>query len=483
MRIAAYCRVSTEKEEQLSSLANQKEFFEQYAKNNSATLVEIYADEGISGKSMANRDAFVQMLADSQNDKFDCVVVKDISRFSRNTQDFLYGVRTLKANGVDVRFLSNNQTVLGESEFVLTVFAALAQEESSNLSKRVIFGKKQNAKKGRVPNIVYGYNKIDTFTLEINPEESAVVRLIYKWYIEGTGTRRIAIMLNEMGIPTKKNVKWLPKTVRRFLQNPIYTGRMVNNKSVTKDFISGTRQMLPEEDWYIHERPELRIISDEDYELVQKMIVERQEQYKNVTPGNRYSGRHIFSNLIKCGECGKSFTAKVYKWTNTYVKYRCAMHNNCGNIICTNKVTIDEKELLEEVKRYLLSIIDDRTAFAYNVMEQCEKSNEDVNVTHLNKAKENLEKRREKFKDMYAEELIDIKELKKEFAATSEGLERIALELEGLKQTQNRTNNIDNMETYIEKILMQKQFTNEDMRAIIDRIIVSPDNSVEVYLK
>lgn len=89
-------------------------------------------------------------------------------------------MRTLKSNGVDVRFLSSNQTVIGESEFVLTVFAALAQEESSNLSKRVIFGKKQNAKKGRVPNCVYGYDKIDTFTLEINHEESAVVRLIYK---------------------------------------------------------------------------------------------------------------------------------------------------------------------------------------------------------------------------------------------------------------------------------------------------------------
>ena len=133
MRIAAYCRVSTEKEEQLSSLENQKEFFEQYAERNGDTLVEIYADEGISGKSMAKRDAFLRMLAESENGGFDCVVVKDISRFSRNTQDFLYGVRTLKANGVDVRFLSNNQTVIGESEFVLTVFAALAQEESSNL--------------------------------------------------------------------------------------------------------------------------------------------------------------------------------------------------------------------------------------------------------------------------------------------------------------------------------------------------------------
>ena len=165
MRMAAYCRVSTEKEEQLSSLENQREFFEQYADKEGDTLVKIYADEGISGKSMNKREAFTQLLEDSQTGAFDYVAVKDISRFARNTSDFLYGIRTLRSNGVDVRFLSNNQTVIGESEFVLTVFAALAQEESSNLSKRVIFGKRQNAKKGRVPNVVYGYNKIDTYTL------------------------------------------------------------------------------------------------------------------------------------------------------------------------------------------------------------------------------------------------------------------------------------------------------------------------------
>ena len=483
MRIAAYCRVSTEKEEQLSSLENQKEFFEQYAKKNGDVLVEIYADEGISGKSMAKRDAFKRMLADSEHDKFDCVVVKDISRFSRNTQDFLYGVRTLKSNGTDVKFLSNNQTVIGESEFVLTVFAALAQEESSNLSKRVIFGKKQNAKKGRVPNCVYGYDKIDTFTLKINPEESAVVKLIYKWYISGDGARRITVKLNEMGFSTKKNTKWISKTVRRILQNPIYTGRMVNNKSVTKDFISGTRQTLPENEWYVHERPELRIISDEDFDLVQKKLSERQEQYKNDNPGNRYSGRHIFSNLIKCGECGKSFTARVYKWKNTYVRYRCAMHSNGGYAVCTNNVTIDENRLSDEVKRYLLSIIDDRKAFADKLIEQYEQSNENVDVTHLNKAREKLEKRKIRFKEMYAEGIIGMDELKNECSSIDEGLKNIDKELDGFRQTQERIENIDDMANNIEKMLMQNEFSNDDMRSIIEKIVVYPDKSVEVCMK
>ena len=482
-RMAAYCRVSTDKEEQLSSLENQREFFEQYASKQGDTLVKLYADEGISGKSMSRRDAFLRMLDESETDIFDYVAVKDVSRFARNTSDFLYGIRKLKENGVDVIFISGNQTVIGESEFVLTIFAALAQEESANLSKRVIFGKRQNAKKGRVPNCVYGYDKIDTFTMAVNPSESSIVKLIYKWYIEGEGSRRIAIRLNEMGVPTKRNAKWISKSVKRILQNPIYTGIMINNKTVTKDFLSGSRQDLPEEDWYVHERPELRIISDEDFELVQRKITERQEQYKNDNPGNRYSGRHTFSNLIKCGECGKSFTARVCKQKNPYVRYRCCIHNNNGSTHCANSVTIDERELLCEVKRYLLSVIDDRKSFADRLIQQYQKENRDVDTAQLLKAKDNLLRRRTKFKEMYAEGLIEMPELKKEFALIDDGLKSIGEELESFNAAQGRIDNINAIAANIETIIMSNEFSNDDMRSIIEKIVVHPDKSVEVFMK
>lgn len=483
MRMAAYCRVSTEKEEQLSSLENQREFFEQYAEKSGDTLVHIYADEGISGKSMKKRDAFLRLLKDAEKGGFDYVAVKDISRFARNTADFLYGIRTLRSNGVDVRFLSNNQTVIGESEFVLTVFAALAQEESTNLSKRVIFGKKQNAKKGRVPNTVYGYNKIDTYTLVINEQESEIVKLMFRWYIEGEGTRHIAIKLNEMGIPTKRQAKWIPKTVRRILQNPIYTGKMINNKSITKDFLSGTREMLPEEEWYEHDRPELRIISDEDFAIVGQKISERQEQYKNENPGNRYSNRHIFSNLIKCGECGKSFTAKVYKWKNTYVRYRCYEHNNGGNALCTNSVTIDEQELLGEVKKYLLTAIEDKKAFADKLTEQYQAQSENIDLSGLKKARQTLKKRREKYKEMYVAGVITMDELKKGTASIDSGIHDIDDELSKRDEMREKTGHIGDMTEVIEQLFMQNEYTNEDMRRIIDKIVVYPDKSVEVFMK
>ena len=264
MRYAAYCRVSTGSDEQLNSLINQKKFFEEYAKKRGDSLVEIYADRGISGKSMKQRPQFLKMLSDSEKGVFDALLVKDISRFARNTVDFLNGIRLLKSRDIDVVFVGANQKVIGESEFVLTVFAALAQEESCGLSKRIIFGKKQGAKRGRVPNVIYGYDKKNTYELSVNESEAECVKNIFKMYaIDKMGIRKIADALNEDKITTKNNCKWNAKTVRRIIENPIYRGVLVNNKSETVDFISASRRQVPLENRYYHIRDELRIVDDD----------------------------------------------------------------------------------------------------------------------------------------------------------------------------------------------------------------------------
>ena len=167
MKIAAYCRVSTDKDEQIDSLVHQKEFFDEYARKNGHELVRLYADEGISGTSLKKRDEFMRLIRDAKIGRFEMVVVKDVSRLARNTVDFLQSIRTLKSFGVNTLFLTANMDSLGESEFVLTLFGAMAQEESANLSKRVKFGKKVNAKKGRVPQRIFGYDRVDNFTLAI----------------------------------------------------------------------------------------------------------------------------------------------------------------------------------------------------------------------------------------------------------------------------------------------------------------------------
>ena len=183
MRLAAYCRVSTDKEEQLQSLETQKKFFNDFAKKNSHTLVKLYADEGITGTSLRRRNEFNRLIEDAKLGLFDLVAVKDISRMARNTVDFLQSIRTLKSMGINTIFVTSNMSTLGDSEFTLTIFGALAQEESANLSKRVKFGKLINSQKGRVPRVIFGYDKVDNFTLSINPIEAKIVRKIFDAYV------------------------------------------------------------------------------------------------------------------------------------------------------------------------------------------------------------------------------------------------------------------------------------------------------------
>ena len=312
MNIAAYCRVSTDKADQLNSLEAQKQFFSEYTKRTGDVLVRLYADEGISGTKIKNRKEFLRMMSDAEKGMFDMVVVKDISRFARNTVDLLQNVRKLKALGIETQFLTANMTSMGNSEFVLTIFGALAQEESANTSKRVKFGKKMNAEKGRVPNIVYGYDKTigDYFNLTINEKEAKVIRQIYKWYTEeGYGASKISNMLNEQGIRTKRNCKWSQNATCRILTNEIYTGKIINGKQEVADFLTGQRREKDETEWLVTEKPELRIIDDETFERAQEILHSRHGAFN--MKHERQSNKYLFSTLIKCKECGWSFRRSV----------------------------------------------------------------------------------------------------------------------------------------------------------------------------
>ena len=322
MKIAAYCRVSTEKEAQIDSLEKQIEFFadyyEEYHKEISVELAriirELYADEGISGKQIKHRKQFQAMMQDAKAHKFERVVVKDVSRFARNTVDLLQSIRELKSYGIQVDFLNNGEVMEGGSEFILTILGAMAQQESANMSKRVKFGKDITAKKGRVPNLVFGYDKIpdEKYILKINEEEAKIVKEIFESYVyKGMGTTKIAWELNDKGIRTKKTKsKWVQTSIVRMLKNPIYTGRITNKKSEITDFITGTRKDLPEDEWIIVEKPEMRIISDELFNRAQDILAQRSNEFK--LNSKREKTEYVFSTLIYCKHCGYSFRKKIY---------------------------------------------------------------------------------------------------------------------------------------------------------------------------
>ncbi len=485
MRIAAYCRVSTDSEKQLDSLENQKEFFEAYAKKNGHLLVKLYADSGISGTSLKKRDEFLQMLDDARLGLFEAVVVKDVSRLARNTVDFLQSIRTLKSLKVNTLFITANMDSLGESEFVLTLFGAMAQEESANLSKRVKFGKKINAKKGRVPQRIFGYDRIDNFNLRINPEEAEVVREIFRLYIEeGLGCRTLSMRLNNRGYGTKLGCDWNPRGVRRVLVNSIYCGRFVNHKYETEDYLTGKRVHIPKEQNYLHARPEWAIVAPETFDKAQAILESRRRKYAGTPMRNRYSSRHLFSTLIKCEHCGRSFCRKRVKYVKERIFWKCATNDRYTAQACDNTVKLNEPELLDEIRRYFLSFIKDGDALIENVRRDTQAGsvsrNRTVDISEIENKRRRLTKKRERYQEMYAEGVITMDELKIKTEALVLELEKVEI---SLKQNEKPRKYKEDIIPELKRFLNFETVTNVDMRKMVECISVNKDGTVTIHVK
>lgn len=493
MNIAAYCRVSTDKADQLNSLEAQKEFFAEYTKRTGDTLVRLYADEGISGTKIKNRKEFLRMMADAEHGLFDMVVVKDISRFARNTVDLLQNVRKLKSLGIETQFLTANMTSMGNSEFVLTIFGALAQEESANTSKRVKFGKKMNAEKGRVPNIVYGYDKTigDYFNLAINEEEATIIHQIYKWYIEeGYGAAKIANMLNERGLKTKRNCQWSQNAVCRILTNELYTGKIINGKQEVADFLTGQRTDKDETEWMVVERPELRIIDDKTFEKAQAILHSRHSAF-NMTR-ERQSNKHLFSTLIKCKECGWSFRRTVRRYKNTYIRWVCSGHNGRGADSCQNAITVDEDELIEALQKYFTEVLKQKKKVVHYVVGEFRRvyKAKDENLEYekeLTAQLAKLQKTRQKYMDMYTDDLITREELNDKIGGMRKEIERLENELKMVSYHLTKGEQLETLlnGTFreIEDIADIRQMTNAQLKRIIQKIEVDKDGNVDIYLR
>lgn len=493
MNIAAYCRVSTDKEDQLNSLEAQKEFFSEYTKRTGDNLVRLYADEGISGTKIKNRKEFLRMMSDAEHGLFDMVVVKDISRFARNTVDLLQNVRKLKALGIETQFLTANMTSMGNSEFVLTIFGALAQEESANTSKRVKFGKKMNAEKGRVPNIVYGYDKTigDYFNLAINEEEAAVVRQIYQWYIkDGYGAAKISIFLNERGLRTKRNCQWSQNGVCRILTNELYTGKIINGKQEVTDFLTGQRADKDASEWMVVDRPDLRIIDPETFEQAQQIMKSRGKAFK--VDKERQSNKYLFSTLIKCKECGWSFRRTVRTYKNTYVRWVCSGHNGRGADNCPNAVTVDEDELIKVLQEYFAGLLKAKKNVIRYVVGEFQRvyKAKDENLNYekeLTAQLAKLQKTRQKYMDMYADDLISREELNDKIGGMRKEIERLENELKMVSYHLTKGEQLESVlgQTFkeIEDITDVRQMTNAQLKRIIQKIEVDKDGNVDIYLR
>lgn len=491
MRLAAYCRVSTDHAEQLDSLENQKTFFADFARLHQYELVRVYADEGISGKQLKKRDQFQQMLHDATTGAFEAVAVKDIARFARNTLDFLHAIRTLKRYQVVVLFVTNNMSTYGDSEFMLTIFGAIAQEESINTSKRVRFGKKINAQRGRVPNLVYGYTRRDLFTLQIQEEEAETVRRVFAMARDGYSMQRIAQALNSAGIPTRKGCLWDARNIRRMLQNPLYKGEIINHKSETRDVLEGTRTALPPAEWYHHMRPEYAVIEPALFDAVQDELARRKamrQRQKGERPARHHSSAHLFSNLLVCAECGGSFSRKRYPRKHDVREFWVCRRRDQGvvgadGMRCRNQSHIDEHALQDFVRAYFAQCIADWQTFLQDVRQGYlaaqDKTDPAAAQRQLHAEQTRLQQARERLLTLYTDGMISLAECKRREAQNRDAQQEAARALARLQQDNAPDGWI---EQTVRGILRLEQMTNAGLKQLIDRIEIADGARAYLYI-
>ena len=358
LKVAAYCRVSTDEEEQKNSYQAQIEYYtDKINKNPEWQMAGIFADEGITGTQAKKRPEFLKMIRLCRQGKIDMILTKSFSRFARNTVDSLDYIRELRTLGIAVISEKENiNTLTAESEMLITIMSCFAQAESESISKNVSWGVRQSFKNGNVP-IQYakllGYKKGENGLPEIIPDEAEIVKEIFHSYLDGMSLRQIADSLNDRAVKTKhKQTTWQPEIVKSILVNEKYTGDALLQKTYISDCITNeTRKNNGELPMYLVKNHHEPIVSRADFNRVQEEMARRSAKRviaDKLTKGKqgRYSAKYALSELLICGECGTHYrrvtwTAKGFK----EIKWRCISRIQYGKKKCHCSPTVDEQAL------------------------------------------------------------------------------------------------------------------------------------------
>ena len=386
LRVAAYCRVSTKKDEQLNSYENQKAYYtEKIMANPDWTMADIFADEGITGTSACKRKDFLRMIRHCRQGKIDMILAKSVSRFARNTLDTISYTRELRSLGIAVIFEEQNiNSIYPESEFLIALHAAFAQSESESISANVRWGKRQSIKDGKVTfqyKTLLGYEKGPDGNPVIIPEEAETVRQIFEWYLAGKSVRDIRLALVAGGFRNAVGTTdWTTSNLRSILTNEKYCGDALLQKTFVKDFISkksipNTGQLAKVLIQNNHEA----IISHEMFDAVQLELARRRAQdgrsRKSAPTGRgKFSGKYALSGLLFCAECGTAYRRVV--WTQHGEKravWRCTSRLDYGRKYCLNSPTLDEEPLQQAILNAINSVMSDHSALAEQLRDTMEQ--------------------------------------------------------------------------------------------------------------
>lgn len=382
LRVAAYCRVSTDSDEQATSYEAQVEHYTTFIQQNSEwEFGGIFADDGISGTNTKKREEFNNMIGECMAGNIDMIITKSISRFARNTLDCLKYIRELKEKNIPVFFEKENiNTMDSKGEVLLTIMASLAQQESQSLSQNVKLGLQYRYQNGEVQvnhNRFLGYTKDEDGHLIIEPVGAEVVKRIYREYIEGASLLQICRSLEADIILTAANkAHWRPETVKKILQNEKYIGDALLQKTYTVDFLTKKRVknngIVPQ--YYVENNHEA-IIPRELYMQVQEEMVRRANLHSGKNHKKRvYSSRYALSSLVYCPKCGDIY--RRIAWNNRGKRsnvWRCVSRVKHGPKCC-DAPTVQESELQEAVMRAINKAYHSRDT----VIEQLQQNIETV---------------------------------------------------------------------------------------------------------
>ena len=387
LRVAAYCRVSTDDEEQLTSYEAQKNYYtDKIMTNKEWTMAGIFADEGITGTSARKRPEFLRMIRQCKQGKIDIVLTKSISRFARNTVDCLNYVRALKELGIAVIFEKENMNTLEiDSEILITMLGAFAQSESESISANVRWGIRQAMKEGKATiqyKYLYGYRKGDDGKPEIISEQAEVVRKIYDLFLSGTPVRGIQEYLNENAVPNiNGEPKWARSAIDSILTNEKYCGDVLLQKTYIDDCINKkVKKNTGQLPMYLVQNHHEGIISRETFDAAQAELSRRNAgrspSKKNAPTGrSRYSSKYALSDRMYCGECGTRYQRCT--WRNRdgskRIVWRCVSRVDYGNKYCHDSPTLDEEPLHRAILAAINSTVKDRDNIIYNLKSAMEK--------------------------------------------------------------------------------------------------------------
>ena len=491
LAVAYYARVSTDKDEQINSLGNQKRYFEDYiAANPHWTFAGGYVDEGISGTSVEGREQFLQMIEDAKCGRFDLIVTKEISRFARNTLDSLRYTRELLRCGVGVYFQNDNiNTFDKDAELRLTIMSSIAQDEVRKLSERTRFGFKRAQENSVLlgQNNLFGYNKVDG-RLEIVEPEAAVVREVFERYAAGDlGLRAIANDLDSRGVRGRQGKPLTYSTLYGMIRNPKYKGCYAGRRYASRDYRDKRSYRLSADKWLVHKDDRVpAIVPEALWEQANRLLASRGKTMKAHAQASQ--NRYAYSGKLICAKHGTTFHRHVYKSKSRGEAecWNCKLYREKGKQGGCDSPTVYSHELDRILERVFEQITDERSAAVQEYIDNLRAfAAQQDNAPALAQVEQEIEavtRRKDKLLDLALAGALSNDEFKQRNETCNEqlaALEQQRTELQNADKTlEERIRRVENLRRIIEeRWQMSCGFSSEMSKALVDHIIVDSDES------